>query len=133
MYSGKAAMQLMGSWEPSTIQNENPSFVSKLGYFNFPALPGGKGDPKDVIGTVGDNFMSVSSSCKNPDAAFKLIQALTDDASAQARLADKRVMPLKKSECDRPLSQADPGLGAASAQRAAVVRPGTAAQAGRSA
>ncbi|GAB7126194.1 extracellular solute-binding protein [Silvimonas sp. JCM 19000] len=102
MYSGKAAMQLMGSWEPSTIQNENPSFVSKLGYFNFPALPGGKGDPKDVIGTVGDNFMSVSSSCKNPDAAFKLIQALTDDASAQARLADKRVMPLKNLNVTDP-------------------------------
>ncbi|KPC49573.1 extracellular solute-binding protein [Amantichitinum ursilacus] len=102
MYSGKAAMQLMGSWEPSTIQNENPGFVSKLGYFNFPSLPGGKGDPKDVIGTVGDNFMSVSSSCKNPDAAFKLIQALTDDVSAQARLADKRVMPLKNLNVSDP-------------------------------
>ncbi|WP_188704095.1 extracellular solute-binding protein [Silvimonas iriomotensis] len=95
MYSGKAAMELMGSWELSTIQNENPGFVSKVGFFAFPAVTGGKGDPKDVIGTVGDNFMSISTACKNPDAAFKLIKAMTDDTAAQARLADKRLIPLK--------------------------------------
>lgn len=104
IYSGRAAMELMGSWEASTIQNENPAFVSKIGFFAFPSVPGGKGDPKDVIGTVGDNFMGISTACKAPDQAFQLIKALTDDTSAQARLADKRLMPVKG------LNVADPYL-----------------------
>lgn len=95
LYSGRAAMELMGSWEAATIQNENPKFYEKLDFFAFPTVPGGKGDPNAVVGTVGDNFYSVSSACKDPNAAFRLIQSLTDDASAQARLDDKRIIPVK--------------------------------------
>lgn len=95
LYSGKAAMELMGTWEASTILNENPGFYQKLDFFKFPTVPDGKGDPNAVIGTVGDNFFSISSACKDPEAAFKLIQSLTDDASAQARLDDKRIIPVK--------------------------------------
>ena len=65
-------MELMGGWEASTIQNENPSFSAKVDFFPFPSMPGGKGDPRDVIGTVGDGFMSISTECKDPAAAFKL-------------------------------------------------------------
>ncbi len=64
-------------------------------FLHFPTVPGGKGDPNAVIGTVGDNFFSISSACKDPEAAFKLIQSLTDDVSAQARLDDKRIIPVK--------------------------------------
>ncbi len=95
LYSGKAAMELMGTWEAATIRNENPGFYEKLDFFPFPTVPNGKGDPNAVIGTVGDNFFSISSSCTEPEAAFKLIQSLTDDISAQARLDDKRIIPVK--------------------------------------
>lgn len=95
LYSGRAAMELMGSWEAATIRNENPAFYEKLDFFPFPTVPGGKGDANAVVGTVGDNFFSVASACKDPDAAFKLIQFLTDDISAQARLDDKRIIPVK--------------------------------------
>ena len=102
LYSGKAAMELMGTWEAATIRNENPAFYEKLDFFPFPSVPGGKGDPKSVIGTIGDNFMSVSSACKEPEAAFKLIQSLTDDISAQARLDDKRLIPVKGLKTSDP-------------------------------
>jgi raffinose/stachyose/melibiose transport system substrate-binding protein len=102
LYSGKAAMELMGTWEAATIRNENPGFYEKLDFFPFPAVPGGKGDPNAVIGTVGDNFFSISSSCKEPEAAFRLIQSLTDDVSAQARLDDKRIIPVKGLKTSDP-------------------------------
>lgn len=102
LYSGRAAMELMGSWEAATIRNENPAFYEKLDFFAFPAVAGGKGDANAVVGTVGDNFYSVSSTCKDPDAAFKLIQTMTDDVSAQARLDDKRIIPVKGLKTDDP-------------------------------
>ena len=102
LYSGKAAMELMGTWEAATIRNENPGFYEKLDFFPFPTVPGGKGHPNAVIGTVGDNFFSISSSCREPEAAFKLIQSLTDDVSAQARLDDKRIIPVKGLKTNDP-------------------------------
>jgi raffinose/stachyose/melibiose transport system substrate-binding protein len=102
LYSGRAAMELMGSWEAATIRNENPAFYEKLDFFPFPTLPGGKGDPNAVVGTVGDNFYSVASACKEPEAAFKLIQSMTDDISAQARLDDKRIIPVKGLKTSDP-------------------------------
>ncbi|CAB3747424.1 extracellular solute-binding protein [Paraburkholderia solisilvae] len=103
LYSGRAAMELMGGWEASTIQSENPSFSRKLDFFPFPGVPGGKGDPRDVIGTVGDGFLSISSQCKYPDAAFKLIQSLTDDPAMRARVGDRKIPPVKNIALDDPL------------------------------
>ncbi|MFZ6770049.1 extracellular solute-binding protein [Undibacterium sp. Di26W] len=102
LYSGRAAMELMGSWEIATIQRENPKFYEKLDFFAFPAVPGGKGNPNTVVGTVGDNFFSVSSACKDPDAAFRLIQFLTDYTSALARLDDMRIIPVKGLKASAP-------------------------------
>ncbi|MDR3373113.1 MAG: extracellular solute-binding protein [Ancalomicrobiaceae bacterium] len=102
MYSDKAAMELMGVWEASIIRGENPDFAKKLGFFPFPSVPGGKGDPKNVIGTMGDNFVSVSASCPYKDAAVDLIKSITDDKAAAGRLADGRAMPLKGIKIDDP-------------------------------
>lgn len=102
LYSGRAAMELMGSWEAATIRNENPAFYEKLDFFPFPTVPGGKGDANAVVGTVGDNFFSIANNCPEPEAAFKLIQSLTDDISAQARLDDKRIIPVKGLKTDDP-------------------------------
>jgi raffinose/stachyose/melibiose transport system substrate-binding protein len=103
LYSGRAAMELMGGWEASTIQNENPAFSKKLDFFPFPSVPGGKGDPRDVIGTVGDGFLSISTECKYPDAAFKLIEALTDEQSMRARIGDRKIPPVKDAQIDDPV------------------------------
>jgi raffinose/stachyose/melibiose transport system substrate-binding protein len=105
LYSGKAAMELMGAWEASTIANEDPAFSKDLDFFAFPSVPGGKGDPRDLIGTVGDGFLSISTECKSPDAAFKLIQALTDDQAMQDRVGDHKVPPVNKVKIDDPFLQ----------------------------
>lgn len=106
LYSGKAAMELMGSWELSGIQGENPDFFkNNLAFFPFPAVDGGKGDASNVVGTVGDNFYSISSKCANPEAAFKLIQYLIDDKAVAERGAAGRIPPVKGFKTSDPALQ----------------------------
>jgi raffinose/stachyose/melibiose transport system substrate-binding protein len=102
MYADKAAMQLMGTWESSSMANENPSFIKKVDFFPFPAVPGGKGQAGDILGSVGSNFYSVSSACKAPEAAYKLIKTMVDDAAVQARLTDNRMVPVKGLQVSDP-------------------------------
>lgn len=74
LYTNKAAMWLMGSWGYSNVLTSAQSFVDngKLGYFAFPAVQGGKGNPADVAGNPSE-FYSISKSSKNPDAAAKFL------------------------------------------------------------
>lgn len=105
LYSGKAAMELMGSWQLSDIKNENPEFAKKVDFFPFPTLPGGKGAQGNAIGSVGQNFYSVSTACKAPEAAYRLITAMVDEASVQARLEEKRLVPVKGLVISDPAMQ----------------------------
>jgi len=105
LYSGKAAMTLMGTWESSSIKNENPEFVKKLDFFAFPTIPGGKGQAGNIVGSVGNNFYSVSSACKSPDAAYQMIKSMVDEPSVQARLQDNRLVPVKGLQISDPTMQ----------------------------
>jgi raffinose/stachyose/melibiose transport system substrate-binding protein len=98
-------MELMGGWEASTIRKENPAFYKKLDFFAFPSVPGGKGDPRDVIGTVGESFTSISAQCADRDAAFKLVKTMTDNVSMQEREADARIPPVKDVPVKDPFLQ----------------------------
>lgn len=60
-YSGKAAMWLMGSWGYGSIMTSDSGFIPQLGFFPFPAVSGGKGDPTDVAGNPSD-FYSIPTS-----------------------------------------------------------------------
>jgi raffinose/stachyose/melibiose transport system substrate-binding protein len=96
MYAGEAAMELMGTWNISTILNENPDFyTNNLGFFPFPAIEDGAGSPTNVVGTVGDNYYHISSNCANPDEAFEMITYLIDDTSVEARVAAGRIPPVR--------------------------------------
>jgi len=60
--NGKAAMELMGAWDPSTMQTltpdqKEPSF---LGWFPFPSVPGASGNQSTVMGG-GDGFACAKS------------------------------------------------------------------------
>ncbi|WP_030826307.1 extracellular solute-binding protein [Streptomyces hygroscopicus] len=61
---GKAAMHLMGSWEYANQKANQPAFAkSGLGWTTFPAVPGGSGDPKSVVGNP-TNYWSVNAKVK---------------------------------------------------------------------
>lgn len=56
--NGKAAMELMGQWEPATAKpraTDADAYLKSLGWFAFPGIEGGAGDPSDVVGG-GDGF-----------------------------------------------------------------------------
>jgi raffinose/stachyose/melibiose transport system substrate-binding protein len=58
MGDGKAAMELMGHWAPSTQAanaTDKKGQGDNLGFFPFPSVPGGAGDPADVMGG-GDGY-----------------------------------------------------------------------------
>jgi raffinose/stachyose/melibiose transport system substrate-binding protein len=95
VYAGQAAMELMGTWQIGTYLDENKEFFEKsLGFFAFPAVEGGKGDPSTVVGTVGDNYYHISSTCKYPDEAFAMLQYVIDDESVKLRVEKGRIPPI---------------------------------------
>jgi xylobiose transport system substrate-binding protein len=85
--SGKAGFELMGSWEYSTQQQASPKFASSgLGYTSFPTVPGGGGDPADLVGNT-NNFYSVLKNTRYPDAVQKFLQLQYSDEFVKAQLA----------------------------------------------
>jgi raffinose/stachyose/melibiose transport system substrate-binding protein len=62
LYTGKAAMMLHGTWTYGSMSEEGGDFVSggNLGWMNFPAVDGGKGDLSNTVGNPGQ-YYSISS------------------------------------------------------------------------
>ncbi|WP_026211817.1 extracellular solute-binding protein [Longispora albida] len=72
---GKAGMLLMGSWEYAGQLSTAPEFVQngRLGWAPFPAVEGGKGDAKAVVGNP-SNFFSVSAKSAHGPHAISYIE-----------------------------------------------------------
>ena len=84
--SGKAAFELMGSWEYSTQNSADPAFAKDgLGYSAFPSVPGGKGNPADLVGNT-NNFYSVLNKSKYPQADADLLKLMYSSEFVQAQL-----------------------------------------------
>jgi raffinose/stachyose/melibiose transport system substrate-binding protein len=79
VYGGKAAMQLMGDWDISSILGSDESFVNGggLGMAPFPTVPGEKGDPADLAGNTA-SYISVSSGATA--AQKKIVEAFIESA-----------------------------------------------------
>lgn len=73
LYTGKAGMILMLSQAYSNIGQAAPDFVEtdSLGFFPFPAVEGGTGDPRNLVGNP-SNYWSVISGSSDVDKATAL-------------------------------------------------------------
>lgn len=82
--NGKAAMELQGDWEPGTMATltTDTNLQSKMGWFPFPSVSGGKGDPRVALGG-GDGFSCTTSA---PSACADFIKYI-DSTSVQKKLA----------------------------------------------
>lgn len=85
--SGKAAFELMGSWNYSTQQDADPAFAeTNLGYTAFPAIEGGKGDADNIVGNT-NNFYSVTKATRYPDTVRDFLKLMYSDEFVEAQLA----------------------------------------------
>lgn len=102
LYTGKAAMYLMGSWAYPTIKTANAGFIKdgKLGHIPFPAVPGGKGDPAGIVGNPA-NFWSISATASDAQkqaALSYLKDGMMNPQYVDALLAGGAVPPVKGLE-----------------------------------
>lgn len=77
MANGMAAMELMGQWAPaanSAVAEDVETYQATLGWFPFPAVEGGAGDPSDALGG-GDGFAVGKNA---PPAALDFVRFLTN-------------------------------------------------------
>jgi raffinose/stachyose/melibiose transport system substrate-binding protein len=101
-YTGKAAMVLQGSWVYPNFKNDAKDFFAagNVGYVNFPAVAGGKGDPANIVGNPA-NFWSVSSTSSSEaqkSAEAYLNKAVLDDKYVDTLLKGGAVPPIKGIE-----------------------------------
>jgi raffinose/stachyose/melibiose transport system substrate-binding protein len=82
--NGQAAMELQGDWDPGVIDSLTTSKAinSDLGWFPFPAIPGGAGNPHAVLGG-GDGF----SCSKSAGPACVSFLEYLDSSAVQKQVA----------------------------------------------
>jgi len=76
--TGKVAMEMQGHWEPGVMQGltaDGKGLGDKTGWFPFPAVEGGQGDPAVQMG--GGDAWGVAESA--PDSAVELVKYLLSD------------------------------------------------------
>lgn len=98
--SGRAGMELMGSWQVTSLNDNFPDFLEqgKLGWAPFPAVEGGAGDPRNVIGNP-SNYYSVSAGSSDPAAATEfLMTQMTNPDYVQGMLEKGQVPALNGIE-----------------------------------
>ncbi|WP_138419231.1 ABC transporter substrate-binding protein [Sinomonas gamaensis] len=99
LVSGKAGILMQGAWDYPSVSKIDPKFISsgKLGYGAFPAVPGGKGDPKDVAGNP-TSYWSISSKATPAQvktAVDYLVNGLWDQSYVDGMISSGEVPPLK--------------------------------------
>lgn len=99
---GRAAMVLQGSWVYSRMLEDVPDFAASgdLAFTTFPEIPGGAGDPANIVGNPA-NFWSVSADASEEDQQAGidyLSEHLFNDESVDAMLETGNIPPLEGLE-----------------------------------
>jgi raffinose/stachyose/melibiose transport system substrate-binding protein len=87
MGNGKAAMDLMGQWAPAAFTDfsaDKKGLGDKLGWFAFPMVEGGAGDPADALG--GGNGFTVGKDAPPEAVDFLKYISSVDSQIAQAQI-----------------------------------------------
>jgi raffinose/stachyose/melibiose transport system substrate-binding protein len=94
----KAAMELMGSWDPGVIGSLTPDQkpLPDLGWFPFPSVAGGQGDPSAIMG--GNTAFSLSK--KAPKEALGFLEFLVTKDQQEAYAKAFQSIPVNKEAQD---------------------------------
>ena len=90
----KAAMELMGAWDPGVIASLTPDQkpLPDLGWFPFPAVSGGQGDPSAIMGGIDGYSLSKSA----PKEAFGFLEFLVTKDQQEAYTKAFVTIPVNK-------------------------------------
>lgn len=93
--TGRAAMELMGTWEYPTQLARNPDFVlgDQLGWVPFPAVAGGAGNPADLVG-IPAQYFSVTARSRDREAALRFVRDVAADTYLDDLVTDGEVPPV---------------------------------------
>lgn len=97
VYTAKAGMMLQGNWNFPVFQTNSPQLVQSgnLGWFPFPAIEGGAGDPKDIAGNP-CNYYSISKAAKSSrDCVTYLKSAVLSNDNVNKLIALGDVPPVQ--------------------------------------
>jgi raffinose/stachyose/melibiose transport system substrate-binding protein len=95
MGDGKAAMELMGQWAPSTEKDQSSNKTglgSDLGFFPFPMVEGGAGDKDDIMG--GGNGIGVGKNAS--PAAIDFLKYVTSVENQKVMAQVGMALPVVK-------------------------------------
>jgi raffinose/stachyose/melibiose transport system substrate-binding protein len=73
MSTGKAGMQISGSWLCG-LYSDKTQTDQTIGFYQFPALPGGKGRVTDVMGMTDVGFVATKMAAKKRNAVVKFMK-----------------------------------------------------------
>jgi raffinose/stachyose/melibiose transport system substrate-binding protein len=93
MGNGEAAMELMGQWSPDVQRSNSESgegIGEDLGWFPFPVVDGGAGNPDDVLGG-GDGFAVGANA---PDEAVDFLRFITTEENQRGMFEQGLVLPV---------------------------------------
>jgi raffinose/stachyose/melibiose transport system substrate-binding protein len=90
----KAAMELMGGWDPGVMASLTPDqkVPSDLGWFPFPSVSGGKGDPSALLGGIDGYSLSKNA----PKQATGFLEYLLTTSQQKAYAAAFGTIPVNK-------------------------------------
>ncbi|MFF1633402.1 ABC transporter substrate-binding protein [Leifsonia sp. NPDC058248] len=91
----KAAMELMGAWDPGVIASLTPDQkpLPDLGWFPFPTISGGSGDPESMMGGI-DGFSCSAQAPKKECTAF--LNYMTTKSVQEAYYKAFNAIPVNK-------------------------------------
>ena len=90
----KAAMELMGNWDPGVIASLTPDQkpLPDLAWFPFPGVAGGQGDPSAIMGGSGGYSLSKNA----PKEAFGFLEFLVTKEQQEAYAKAFVTIPVNK-------------------------------------
>jgi raffinose/stachyose/melibiose transport system substrate-binding protein len=96
--SGQAAFQAQLYYDSANMRVYNPTFAGSASYvpFNFPSVPGGTGDPNQLVGQAAEYFgvsSHLSASAKKEALAWLKFETTSDAYNLQF-LADRGYSPI---------------------------------------
>jgi raffinose/stachyose/melibiose transport system substrate-binding protein len=97
-HSEKAAMFFIGTW---IVTEANAKLEDKLGFFNFPDIPGGKGSKEDDFIVNKDEGYAISNASKNKETAIKLLKFVFSKERQSANAEQGQLIPTKNIPYDK--------------------------------